>query len=237
MICTPPRCILTGASSGIGLALARLLLDEGWTVIGVDRQPVPVDLGPAYTHHLCDLSDPNAVRRLALSLDGGPITGFVHAAGVMRTGGIIDTRDEDAALMWQLHVGAPMALLRAIVPSLLERRARIVLVSSRAVLGRAHRAAYASSKAAQIGLARSLAAELIGRGITVNVVAPGAVDTPMLSDPSRGAPAQISLPIGRLIQPDEVAGAVAYFLSVSAGAVTGQTLYVCGGASLGSGPL
>lgn len=237
MIVTPPRCILTGASSGIGLALARLLLDEGWSVTGVDLQPAAAGLSGAYTHHVCDLADANAVRRLALSLENAPVTGFVHAAGVMRTGGVVDTRDEDAALMWQLHVNAPMALLRSLVPSLLEKRARIVLVSSRALLGRAHRAAYAASKAAQVGLARSLAAELVSRGITVNVVAPGAVDTPMLCDPARGAPAHIALPIGRLIQPDEVAGAVAYFLSVSAGAVTGQTLYVCGGASLGGAAL
>lgn len=232
-----PRCIVTGASSGIGLALCRLLLAQGWDVAGVDRQPGAADLGPGYAHHCSDLADEGAVQALGAGLAGAPVTGFVHAAGLMRTGGIADTDPADAALLWQLHVAAPSALLRALAPQLVEQRARIVLVSSRAVLGRAQRAAYAASKAAQIGLARSLAAELIGRGITVNVVAPGAVDTPMLRDPSRGAPPQVALPLGRLIQADEVAAAIAFFLSAAAGAVTGQTLYVCGGASLGGAPL
>ncbi|MFZ7208640.1 SDR family oxidoreductase, partial [Bordetella avium] len=111
---------------------------------------------------------------------------------------------------------------------------RILLVSSRAVLGRAQRLAYAATKSAQIGLARSLAAELVGRGITVNVIAPGAVDTPMLNDPKRGAAPSLDLPLGRLITAREVAATLAFFLSDEAGAITGQTLYVCGGASLGA---
>ncbi|MFZ7193227.1 SDR family NAD(P)-dependent oxidoreductase, partial [Bordetella avium] len=159
---------------------------------------------------------------------------LVHCAGLVRTGGARDTRPQDTELLWRLHGAAPMALVQALAPQLPDRRGRILLVSSRAVLGRAQRLAYAATKSAQIGLARSLAAELVGRGITVNVIAPGAVDTPMLNDPKRGAAPSLDLPLGRLITAREVAATLAFFLSDEAGAITGQTLYVCGGASLGA---
>lgn len=227
------HCVLTGASSGIGLALAERLLASGWSVTGVDRAPAALRHAQ-YRHHTCDLADAASLQALCADLaDCGP-TALVHCAGVVRTGGALDTQPHDAELLWRLHEVAPMALAQALVPQLPERRGRIVLVSSRAVLGRAHRLAYAATKAAQIGMARSLAAELVGRGITVNVVAPGAVDTPMLRDPERGAAPRVDLPIGRLIDAGEAAAAIAFFLSAEAGAITGQTLYVCGGASLGT---
>lgn len=232
---SPPLCVVTGASSGIGLAVARRLLDEGWRVTGIDRQPAALALRPGYRHLTCDLA---ASQDLTDLCDGAladvSATALVHCAGLVRSGGATDTRNEDAELLWRLHELAPMALVRALAPRMPAQRGRIVLVSSRAVLGRAHRVAYAATKAAQIGMARSLAAELIASGITVNVVAPGAVDTPMLRDPSRGAPPNLSLPMGRLISADEAANAVTFFLGEQAGAITGQTLYVCGGASLGS---
>ena len=229
------HAVITGSASGIGQALARRLLDAGWAVQGIDQQADAGIAHPAYRHHVCDLSDAAAIEALAPQLPAS-VRALVHCAGVMRSGGAVDSRPEDVDLQWRLHAAAPLALARLLVPRLPDARGRIVLVSSRAVLGRAHRAAYAASKAAQIGLARSLAAELIGRGITVNVVAPGAVDTPMLSDPARGAPPRIDLPLGRLIQADEVAATIAFFLAPEAGAITGQTLYVCGGASIGAAP-
>jgi NAD(P)-dependent dehydrogenase (short-subunit alcohol dehydrogenase family) len=173
-----------------------------------------------------------ACREFAAALRGRGITAFVHCAGIMRTGGVSDTDSAAADLLWRIHVAAPMTLMHALADELPDLHGRVVLVSSRAVLGRAGRAAYAASKAAQIGMARSWAAELIVRGITVNTVAPGAVDTPMLSGPDRGAPARVALPLGRLIRPDEVAATIAFLLGPDAGAITGQTLYICGGASL-----
>lgn len=231
------HCVLTGSSSGIGLALAESLLASGWQVTGVDIAPAAIHGHAQYRHLDCDLADDRALHDLGAQLQDCAPTALAHCAGVVRTGGALDTRPEDADLLWKLHGAAPMALARVLAPQLPDRRGRIVLVSSRAVLGRTHRLAYAATKSAQIGLARSLAAELIGRGITVNVVAPGAVDTPMLHDPKRGAPPRVDLPLGRLIDAREVAATIAFFLGEQAGAITGQTLYVCGGASLGTVPL
>ncbi|MGS1008827.1 SDR family NAD(P)-dependent oxidoreductase [Achromobacter anxifer] len=231
------HCVLTGSSSGIGLALAELLLASGWRVTGVDIAPAAIPAHGQYRHLRCDLADATALRGLCALLDDCAPTALAHCAGVVRTGGALDTRPDDTELLWQLHGAAPMALVRALAPQLPDHRGRIALVSSRAVLGRAHRLAYAATKSAQIGLARSLAAELIVRGITVNVIAPGAVDTPMLHDPKRGAAPLVDLPLGRLIEAREVAAAIAFFLGEQAGAITGQTLYVCGGASLGAMPL
>ncbi|OZI71470.1 SDR family NAD(P)-dependent oxidoreductase [Bordetella genomosp. 12] len=225
--------VITGSASGIGLALTRHLLANGWCVHGLDRQPWPEVGQAAYRHHLIDLTETAAIDRLADTLPAH-VQAFVHCAGVMRSGGAQDSRAQDTELLWRLHGAAPLALIGLLAARLPPTAGRIVLVSSRAVLGRAHRAAYAASKAAQIGMARSLAAEWIGRGITVNVVAPGAVDTPMLNDPQRGAPPKVDLPLGRLIRPEEVVGAIDFFLSPLSGAITGQTLYVCGGASLGT---
>jgi NAD(P)-dependent dehydrogenase (short-subunit alcohol dehydrogenase family) len=109
---------------------------------------------------------------------------------------------------------------------------RIVLIGSRTSAGAAGRGDYAATKAALVGLARSWAAELAPRGITVNVVAPAATDTPMLSDPARGATPPRLPRIGRLIRPEEVAALTAFLLGPEAGAITGQQIMVCGGASL-----
>ncbi|AHV91398.1 SDR family NAD(P)-dependent oxidoreductase [Bordetella holmesii] len=224
--------VVTGSASGIGLALTRRLLGAGWRVHGLDRQAWPDEESIAYRHHRIDLTQTAGIDRLAEALPAH-VQVFVHCAGVMRSGGAFDSQRDDTELLWRLHGAAPLAIIGLLAERLRPLEGRIVLVSSRAVLGRAQRAAYAATKAAQIGMARSLAAEWIGQGIIVNVVAPGAVDTPMLSDPERGAPPQVSLPLGRLIRPEEVVSAIEFFLSPHSSAITGQTLYVCGGASLG----
>lgn len=231
---TPARhALITGSSSGIGLALAGRLLAAGWQVTGLDRTAPPAEAEAAGLKTvILDLLDAPALEAaLPALLASWPIA-FVHCAGVMRTGRIEKVRDADVDALWRLHVGAAITIMRDLAAVLPDRSGRVVLLSSRGALGRPARGVYAATKAALNGLARSWALELAPRGITVNVIAPAATDTPMLRDPARGEAPAVSLPIGRLIEPDEVAYLAQCLLAPEAGAMTGQTLYVCGGASL-----
>lgn len=234
---TARHCIVTGSASGIGNAVARRLCADGWRVSGVDRNQHPPGIGESFTAHTVDLLDEAATRTLARCLAGEAPTAFVHCAGLMRAGLIGEPRMvEDGELLWRLHVAAAVILGGEIAPHLPERDGRIVLMSSRAVLGRAGRGMYAASKGAVSALVRSWAIELVRRGITVNAVAPGATDTPMLVDPNRGGGKAVSnLPIGRLVRADEVAELITYLIGPHAGAITGQTIMICGGDSLGAG--
>jgi 3-oxoacyl-[acyl-carrier protein] reductase len=220
--------IVTGASSGIGLAIAERCLADGWTVTGISRRS-PQLATAAFAHVPCDLASETDTARCCDRLR--PADAFVHAAGFMTTAPIASADVGDGNAMWRLHVGAAVQLAGSIVPAMADD-GRIVLIGSRVAAGVAGRSQYAAVKAAQVGLARSWAAELIARRITVNVVAPGATDTPMLRDPSRQSSQPKLPPLGRLIRPEEVAAAVAYLLGPMAAPITGQTLVMCGGASL-----
>ncbi|KIH83422.1 3-oxoacyl-(acyl-carrier protein) reductase [Pseudomonas batumici] len=133
--------------------------------------------------------------------------------------------------MWQLHVAAASHLVNSLYTRL-AWGARIVMIGSRTMQGAAGRSQYAATKAALQGMVRSWALELADRGITANLIAPGATQTPMLQDPARqGTPPKLP-PIGRFVQPAEVAGMAAFLLGPDAGAMTGQSLVMCGGASL-----
>ncbi|MGY2046614.1 SDR family NAD(P)-dependent oxidoreductase [Methylobacterium sp. JK268] len=222
-----PRALVTGARSGIGAAIAARLLADGYAVTGLGRGAGAI-AHPRYSHLSVDLADSGAIAPALADLRVGAL---VHAAGLLRVGRLGETGPEDAAAMWRVHVEAATRLAEILVPRM-EAGGRVVLIGSRTAAGAAGRGAYAASKAALIGLARSWAAELMPRGITVNVVSPAATDTPMLADPARAGVAPRLPPLGRFIRPEEVAGAVAYFLSPEAGAVTGQQLVICGGSSL-----
>ena len=225
---TRPHALVTGVSSGIGAAIAQRLLAEGWQVTGLSRRP-PEQPHPALTWIGVDLADDQALD--AVLADIGPLDALVHAAGFMRTAPLGTLDPANGAAMWHLHV----AVASRLVDRLIERLAaggRIVLIGSRTMQGAAGRSQYAATKAALVGLVRSWALELAARGVTVNLVAPGATETPMLRDPGRaGTPPRLP-PLGRYVQPAEVAGLTAFLLGPDAGALTGQTLTVCGGASL-----
>ena len=225
---TQLHALVTGVSFGIGAAITQRLLAEGWRVTGLSRRP-PEHSHPALTWIGVDLADAQALD--AVLADIGPLDALVHAAGFMRTAPLGTLDPADGAAMWHLHV----AVASRLVDRLIERLAsggRIVLIGSRTMQGAAGRSQYAATKAALVGLVRSWALELASRGITVNLVAPGATETPMLRDPGRaGTPPRLP-PLGRYVQPEEVAGLTAFLLGPDAGALTGQTLTVCGGASL-----
>jgi NAD(P)-dependent dehydrogenase (short-subunit alcohol dehydrogenase family) len=159
------------------------------------------------------------------------VDAIVHAAGFMRTAPLGALRATDGAEMWAVHVQAATVLVNELIGGMQES-GRIVLIGSRTANGAAGRSQYAATKAALVGLARSWAAELAPRRITVNVVAPGATETPLLHDPSRSSSLPVKPPIGRYIQPDEIAGTVSFLLGPYAGAITGQQIVICGGVSL-----
>ncbi|GGF51217.1 oxidoreductase [Azorhizobium oxalatiphilum] len=223
-----PRALVTGASSGIGEAITARLLEEGWHVTGFSRGK-PAFSHPRFSHVPVDISDRAA---LAAALEGlGPLDALVHAAGVLRVGTLGHLDPENGKAMWRLHVDAAEQMVEALVPRLPDG-ARIVFIGSRTAAGSAGRAQYAATKAALVGMARSFAIELAPRRITVNVVAPGATDTPMLKDPNRASVAPKMPPMGRLVKPEEIAALTAFLLSAGAASLTGQQIVVCGGASL-----
>lgn len=226
-----PLAVVTGSSSGIGLAIAQHLLTAGWRVVGADVA-TPVLRHDAFLPMEVDLSSDAQCQALAGGLAGTP-DALVHAAGILRPGHLGALSAADGMRMWQLHVQAAASLANALAPGMVRRGSgRIVFLGSRVAHGMPGRGQYAASKAALVALARSWAAEVAAQGVTVNVVSPGATDTAMLSRPERAASAPRLPPIGRLIQPAEIAALVTFLLSAQAAAITGQNITICGGASL-----
>ena len=232
---------MTGASSGIGLATAQAFLDEGYEVINFLRRNCPLN-SPRLTSIAVDLSDAAATRdAVTAAAAQTPATTIVHCAGAIRERPIENVSLADLEELGNLHLGAPLSLVQANLPAMKQARfGRIVLISSRAVLGLAKRTAYAATKAGMLGLARTWALELAAYGITVNVVAPGPIaDTEMFEElippaSAKMAAAAKQVPVGRLGTPQDVARAVPFFTNPKASFVTGQTLFVCGGTSVGS---
>lgn len=220
------RAVVTGASSGIGAAIAERLLAQGWAVTGISRSPP----APGIDHLALDLASVTTAE-LREALADLSVQVLVHAAGILRVAPLGSFEQSEGAAMWRLHVDCAAMLADILLPAM-TAGGRVVLIGSRTATGSPGRSQYAASKAALVGLARSWAAEVAPRGITVNVVAPGATETPMLKDPARGSVSPRLPPIGRFVQPGEVAALVSFLLGDEAAAITGQQIVVCGGASL-----
>ena len=229
--------IVTGGSAGIGRAIVQRLLERGEEVISLDLQP-----GDLKAKHVkVDLTDAAATRQVADEISrSSKVTTVIHNAGVIRPALLPEVKLGDFNALVNLHLGAAITLTQSALPAMKEAGyGRVVLVSSRAVLGLATRTSYSATKAGMLGMARTWALELAPIGVTVNVVAPGPVETDnFYSVIPRGSPqvervAQ-AIPVRRLGQPDDVARAVLFFADRDAGFVTGQVLYVCGGTSVGT---
>ena len=225
--------LVTGGSAGIGREVARHLLAKGYEVFSLDVQPTDLKVN----HIQVDLTD---VAATANAVKGIKATTFVHNAGVIRPALLPDVKLEDFEALARLHLEAPLVLMQALLPAMRAASfGRVVLVSSRAVLGLPTRTSYASTKAGMLGMARTWALELAPSGITVNVVAPGPIRTANFHSVIPEGSPQVekvaqAIPVKRLGEVEDVARAVMFFADRDAGFVTGQVLYVCGGTSVGT---
>jgi 3-oxoacyl-[acyl-carrier protein] reductase len=227
---------VTGGNRGIGLAIARRFADGGDRVMVTSRSGDPID---GLTVARCDVRDTAAVDEAFAAAEAahGPVEVLVGNAGITRDQLLaLMSEDDFAAVVDTNLAGAYRVAKRAVRGMIRMRRGRIVFISSVVgLLGSGGQANYAASKAGLVGLARSLARELGSRSITVNVVAPGFVDTDMTAalPEERRAAILSAVPLGRLATADEVAAAVAFLASADAGYITGAVIPVDGGMGMG----
>ncbi|MXW60763.1 MAG: beta-ketoacyl-ACP reductase [Acidimicrobiaceae bacterium] len=230
--------LVTGGNRGIGLATARRFQKSGHNVAVTARSGVGDDLEGLFVVK-CDVTDKDSVDAAVTEIEEslGPVEILVSNAGITRDGLVLRMNDDDFSEVLDANLTGGFRVARRVVKQMMRARwGRIVFVSSVIGLGgQAGQANYAASKAGITGLARSLAKEFAGRNITVNVVAPGPIDTDMLaalSDAQRDAMLDM-VPLGRLGAPQEIAAAIEYLASEDAGFVTGTVLPIDGGLSMG----
>jgi 3-oxoacyl-[acyl-carrier protein] reductase len=234
--------LVTGASGGIGDAIARQLHAQGATVVVAGRRREALDalagaLGERVRVAVAELADVGAAEQLIAAADAeGGLDVLVNNAGLTRDNLALRMNDQDWQTVLDVNLSAGFRLIRGALRGMMRRRwGRIVNVTSVVALtGNPGQANYAAAKAGMIGMAKSLAAEVASRGITVNCVAPGLIETPMTEALSEEQRARIleRVPIGRLGGAAEVAAAVGYLVSDEAAYVTGQTLHVNGGMAM-----
>jgi NAD(P)-dependent dehydrogenase (short-subunit alcohol dehydrogenase family) len=231
------RAVVTGGSRGIGAAIARRLLDDGWRVFNLD---IAAPAGTADGEWIeTDLADEASIANaFAEILAGGPVTGLVNNAGIPGNEALEDTSVAAFDRTVAVNMRAPMICARAVLDGMKDQRfGRIVNMSSRAHLGKERRTAYAGTKGALVSMTGVWALEMAAFGITVNAIAPGPIRTGLFEtanppDDPRTRAIVDAVPVRRLGEPEDIANAVAFFMGEDAGFVTGQTLYVCGGTTL-----
>jgi NAD(P)-dependent dehydrogenase (short-subunit alcohol dehydrogenase family) len=232
--------VVTGGSAGIGLTITQQLLEAGHYVISLARRHAPFEHERLESIEV-DLSDTVATRDVAATIAARhSVDGFVHNAGVIRPNLVDDVEVDDLQYLTRLHLECAIVLTQAFLPRMREAGfGRIVIIGSRAMVGMQTRTSYSATKAGQVALVRTWALELAPEGITVNCVAPGPVETDMFhelvpEESEQKAALAKSIPVGRIGTPDDVARSTLFFLDEQSGFVTGQTLFVCGGTSIGS---
>lgn len=236
MTTTPRTVLVTGGSKGIGLATARAFAALGDNVaVTYNSSPPPDDVFAVK----CDVTNQAEVDAMFSAVEEkfGPVGVLVSNAGITRDGLILRMAEADFADVVDANLTSAYRVCKRAAQGMIRARAgRIVLVSSVvAMLGSAGQANYAASKAGLIGLARSLARELGSRNVTVNVVAPGPVDTDMtavLGD-KRMEELRAAVPLGRTATPQEIADVIAFLAGPSAGYITGAVIPVDGGLGMG----
>ncbi len=230
--------LVTGGSRGIGLACARRLAEQG------DRVAVTYHSSPPPEGELfavrCDVTDATQVDEAFTAVEehfGAPVEILVSNAGVTKDGLLLRMSEDDFATVIDANLTASYRVTKRAAKGMLKaRRGRIIMMSSVVgMLGSAGQSNYSASKAGLVGFARSLARELGSRSITVNVVAPGPVATDMtaaLSDDQRSAITS-AVPLGRMAEPDEIAGVVSFLAGPDGAYITGAVIPVDGGLGMG----
>lgn len=232
--------LVTGGASGMGLATVEKLAQDGFSVVMVDRAAELVEReqqrlqsrGLDVHARVLDLTDEQALRAMVRSLS--PVTALVNNAGIFDERKFLEVSSEDFRRAYEVNLIAAATLTQEVVRTMPDG-GRIVNIASRAYLGARNHPHYVASKAAIVGYTRASAMELAPRGILVNAIAPGLIDTPILRSltPERLA-AQLALqPTGKAGRPQDIAQAVSFLVSPAMGFITGQVLFVDGGKSLG----
>ena len=233
--------IVTGGSRGIGASISEKLLKKGFGVISLSRtEPLLDDI----IHVPCDLLDTDGRRAVFKDLgERNDVFGLVNNAGIATPNLIEEFDHEVYQRVMDLNTTAVVELSAAIIPTLIKnKQGRLINISSELILGFATRTAYSASKAAVSSFVRTWALELGKYNICCNAIAPGPVETELFA--KNNPPGSVirdqkltKIPLGRFGRPEDVAGTVAFLMSDEATFITGQTLYVCGGSSLGSVPV
>ena len=236
---TGRRALVTGASAGIGAAIARGLHAQGCHVVLAGRRREPLDELAAALAERCevvtgDIADAAAADALVAAAE--PVDILVNNAGITRDMLALRLKDADWQAVIDTNLGAAFRLSRAALKGMVKRRwGRIVNITSIVgVTGNPGQANYAAAKAGLIGMSKALAQEVAARGITVNCVAPGFIDTAMtqaLDEKQRDALLG-RIPAGRLGEGSDIAAGVVYLASPESGYVTGQTLHINGGMAM-----
>jgi NAD(P)-dependent dehydrogenase (short-subunit alcohol dehydrogenase family) len=228
--------LITGATRGIGRAITERLVGRGQQVVGIARRADPSYPGPLILADLADRSE--RARALAEVAAAYPILRLVNNAGGNRMQALGEITADAYQAVFELNLSVAIDAAQAVLPGMRSAGfGRIVNISSRSLLGRPGGSVYSAAKAGLVGLTRSWALELATQGVTVNCVAPGPIATEMFEknnppDLPRTQALLATVPMSRMGTTGEVAGAVVYFLSEEAAFTTGQTLFVCGGASI-----
>ena len=230
--------LVTGGNRGIGLATARRLAAAGHRVAITYRSEPPADAA-GITCVRCDVTDTESVDAAVSEVEEtlGPVEILVSNAGITRDGLILRMSDEDFTDVIDANLTGGFRVAKRVVKGMMRGRwGRIVFISSVSGLGgQAGQANYSASKAGLVGMARSLAKEFASRNVTVNVIAPGPIETDMLGQLDEGQVSSLveMVPLGRVGTPDELAAAVEFLTSEDASYVTGTVLPVDGGVSMG----
>ncbi|HYF88037.1 SDR family NAD(P)-dependent oxidoreductase [Azospirillum sp.] len=238
--------VITGGARGIGFGIARRMADEGYDIALFDRDRAALDEAAAALRGSAravpvavDVTRRAEVEEAVASViaEFGRIDVLVNNAGIVRDKRLFAMEEEDWDAVVATNLKSQFLTCKAVLPGMVERGyGRIVNISSRAWLGGFGQANYSAAKGGVVSLTRSLAIEFAAKGITVNAVAPGIVDTPLFRTFKEEVQERLkaSVPVQRIGTPEDIAQAVLFFAARTSSYITGQLLYVCGGRSLSS---